>query len=400
MTTPSYSALSKHWGLNESIVYLNHGSFGATPSAVLQKQQQLQLEMEAEAIEFFIDKMPDLLSNSKKALADFVGTSPNNIVFVQNTTTGVNTILNSLPAKEGDEWLTTNHGYGACVHALKHYAHKNKCKVNVATIHYPVLDEKNILEAIENSITPKTTVALIDYITSASAIIFPIKKIINLLQSKGIKVIVDAAHAPGMIDFNIDVLQPDFFVANCHKWICSPKGSALLYVAPQHQADVNPLVISHYNDMAEGTAAHWSNQFMWDATHDYSAYIGVKDAIDYMPTLVNGGWDAIKKHNHELVWKAANNIANALGVQLPAPQEMIGSICNIPMPNGQAPSKKFHSNVALKDVLFKKYKIEVPIFMFPIAPTQWLRISAQLYNTKEQYEYLLECLEEEGITKK
>ncbi len=395
MHLPNYNPLVQHWSLNKKIVYLNHGSFGATPTKVLEAQHQLQLENEAEAIEFYIDKLPDLLHTSKAALANFIGTSTNNIVFVQNTTTGVNTILNSLTPNEGEDWLTTNHAYGACVHAYKHFANKHNCRVITAHIDYPITSEDAILESIEKSITPKTTIALIDYITSASAIILPIKKIITLLHSKGIKVIIDAAHAPGMIDFNLDELQPDFFVANCHKWICSPKGSAFMYVAPQHQQLIHPLVISHYNDTNIDGADHWSNQFMWDGTHDYSAYICVKNALEYMPTLIQGGWEGIKKHSHELVWAAANKIASTLQVQLPAPEHMVGSICNIPMPDGIAASRKFHSNVALKDALFHKCQIEVPVFMFPAAPTQWLRISAQLYNSMEQYDYLLDCLKKE-----
>ncbi len=395
MQLPNYNSLVNNWSLNQEIVYLNHGSFGATPSKVLQKQNQLQLEMEAEAVQFFIDKLPNLINESKLALANFVGTNTNNIVFTPNTTTGVNTILHSIVGKPGDAWLTTNHAYGACANAFKHFAKNQQCTVVTANIDYPIINEDAIIEAIEKSITPKTTIALIDFVTSASAIILPIKKIINLLQSKGIQVIIDAAHAPGMVDFNIDELQPDYFIANCHKWICSPKGSAFIYVAPQHQANIHPLVISHYNDMAPNTAAHWSNQFMWDGTHDYSAYICIKDALETMPTFINDGWENIKKQNHELVWQAAAKIANKLQVNLPAPKEMIGSICNIPMPNGEAPLQKFHSNVALKDKLFRLYNIEVPVFMFPNAPTQWLRISAQLYNSMEQYDYLLECLKEE-----
>jgi isopenicillin-N epimerase len=397
MTLPDYSPLAKHWKLDPGIVYLNHGSFGATPTAVLEKQYRLQMETEAEAVRFFIDRLPGLYQISKKALAGFTGTDPNNLVFVQNTTTGVNTVLKSMRGVAGDEWLTTSHAYGACVHAFRHYAAQNKCTVTVAAVDYPVQNEHDIVAGIEKTITAKTTIALIDYITSASAVIFPVKKIVELLQSRGIKVIVDAAHAPGMVDFHIDTLQPDFFIANCHKWICSPKGSAFLYVAPQHQHLVEPLVISHYNDMAEGTAAHWSNQFFWDGTHDFSAYVCVKDALEFMPSLVAGGWQGIKKQNHELVWQAAEKIAGALQVSLPAPKEMIGSICNIPMPDGNPSERKFHSNVSLKNMLYQKYRIEVPVMVFPASPKQWLRISAQLYNSLDQYDYLLDCLKAEGI---
>jgi isopenicillin-N epimerase len=394
---PNYSRLAKHWKLDQGIVYLNHGSFGATPTVIIEKQQQLQMETEAEAVRFFIDRLPERYQASKTALAGFTGTHPNNIVFVQNTTTGVNTILNSITAAAGDEWLTTSHAYGACAHAFRHFAGKNKCTVTVAPIAYPVLDENEIVSAIERTITPKTTLALIDFITSASALIFPLKKILDLLQTRGIRVIVDAAHAPGMVEVNIGALQPDFFVANCHKWICSPKGSAFLYVDPRHQHLINPLVISHYNDMAEGTEAHWSNQFLWDGTHDFSPYLCVKDTLEFMPSLVNGGWQEIRQHNHELVWQAASKIAAAFNKPLPAPKAMIGSICNIPMPDGSSAVRKFHSNLPLKDCLFQKYHIEVPVMAFPAAPKQWLRISAQLYNSMEQYDYLLDCLKAEGV---
>lgn len=392
---PSYSPLIKHWGIPENVVYLNHGSFGATPISVLERQLSIQRGCEAQAIDFFVEKLQGLIDESKNALAPFIGTSSNNFVFVHNTTEGVNTILNSFPANEGDEWLITNHNYGACVNALKHYAKLKKCGVVSAAIPYPVNNEQEIIDAIEKSVTPNTKLALIDYITSASAIIFPIREIINLLHAKGIKVIIDAAHAPGMVAFNIDELKPDFFVANCHKWICSPKGSAFMYVAPEHKQNIFPLVISHYNDSAEGTGAHWANQFMFSGTQDYSPFICVKDALEQMPVIAANNWDFIREQNHHLVYKAATKIADELGVALPAPESMIGSICNIPMPDGEKPEKSFNTNTVLKKKLLEKYKIEVPVFIFPQAPNQWLRISAQLYNSMEQYDYLLDCLKKE-----
>jgi isopenicillin-N epimerase len=391
---PAQNQFAPYWSIDPSVIYLNHGSFGATPTFVLKAQRKVQEAMEAEAIDFFVKDLVHHIDESKNVLASFVGTSAHNIVFTANTTTGVNTIFNNLPCKTGDEWLLTNHNYGACINAAKHYASKNGCIINVANIPYPLQSDDEIISAIEAAITPKTTIALIDYITSATATIFPVVDIIKLLHSKNIKVIIDAAHAPGMVPFHLDNLQADYFVANCHKWICSPKGSAFIYVAPQHQHHVAPLVISHLNDTAVDTPAHWSNQFIFDGTHDYSAYVVVKDAIQYMPTLLDGGWSSIMKTNHNLVWQGANAIANAMQVQLPTPEHMVGSICNIPMPDGEIPAKKFNSITILKKTLRETYNIEVPIFNYPAAPQQWLRISAQLYNTIEQYEYLIGCLRE------
>lgn len=392
---PPYSSLAENWALDASIVYLNHGSFGATPKRVLEKQAAIQKLCEYEAIDFFVEKLQGLVDESKQYLAEFVGTDTNNIVFVNNTTEGVNTILNSITTHAGDEWLITNHNYGACINALKHYAKRNSCKVNIANIPYPVFSPQEIIDSVCNAITPNTKLALIDYVTSASAIIFPVKEIIQLLKAKGIKVLIDAAHAPGMIDFNIEKLQPDFFVANCHKWICSPKGSAFMYVAPEHQSQIFPLVISHFNDSALGSKAHWANQFMFSGTRDYSAFISVKDALQIMPEIAETDWDGIRARNHELVWLAANKIAGVFGLELPCKEEMVGTICNIPMPDGQKPERSFNTNTRLKKDLMEKYRIEVPIFIFPNAPKQWLRISAQLYNSMEQYDYLINCLKKE-----
>jgi len=236
------------------------------------------------------------------------------------------------------------------------------------------------------------SIALIDYITSASALIFPIKKIIEILHRKNIQVIVDAAHAPGMIDFNIDELDADYFIANCHKWICSPKGSAFVYVNPRHQENFKPIYYSFFNDWEIDTPYHWSNQFIWEGTRDYSPYLSVKDALDYLPTIVDGKWNTIKSHNRNLVYNTATMIADKLSVSLTAPKEMLGSIINIPMPMDIVPRIKFNYYTDLKSQLFDKYKIEVPCMLFPAAPNQYLRISAQLYNSMEQYEYLADCL--------
>jgi isopenicillin-N epimerase len=388
-----YSPYINHWQLNQEITYLNHGSFGATPLEVLAKQQYYRDETEKEAVDFFLHKMPALLSNSKKSLAGFVGANADNIVFVQNTTTGVNCILNSLPSKEGDEWLTLNIAYGACVNALGHYAKKKKCTIVTAEIPYPVYDNTAILDAIEKAITPNTTFALIDYITSSTGFILPIQEIISLLQSKNIMVLVDGAHAPGMVHLSLEKMKPDFFVGNCHKWICSPKGSALMYVAPQHQAIITPLIISHQVNETVGTTAYWSSQFEWDGTHDYSQYLCVKEAIAFFDKLI--GWENTRKHNHDLVWEAGNLIAEKLNVTLPVSENMVGSLLNIPLPDCDAVTMKYHTSLEFKKMLFEKYKIEVPIFNFPKAPKQWLRISAQLYNSIEQYAYLAECLRAE-----
>lgn len=391
MNIPNPSPLSTEWSLDSELVFLNHGSFGATPNYVLDRQRDYIRSLESSPVEFSVRTMYPLYYEAKKSLAEFVGTSENNIYFVPNTTIGVNHVLHNI-RDEKKNWLATNHNYGACIHAIEKIAGLKNCQVIKAEIPYPIDSKSTILEHIENAILPNTTLALIDFISSATAIIFPIREIIQLLHSKNIKVIIDAAHAPGMVDFNLDDLDADYFIANCHKWICSPKGSAFVYVNPKHQTDFKPVFYSFYNDWDTDNSRHWSNQFIWEGTKDYSAYFAVKDSLEFMPSLMEGGWNSIKKHNRDLALKGAKYIADKLEVSLPAPDFMLGSIINIPLPDDRIPSIKFNYFSSIKNELFDKYKIEVPTMFFPQAPQQYVRISAQLYNSMEQYEYLADSL--------
>jgi isopenicillin-N epimerase len=391
MSFPNYSSYGQYWSLQKNKVYLNHGSFGATPTAVTNVQKQFIDKLEQEPVAFMIDELPSLIKSAKESLGNFLNISPNNFVFVNNTTTGVNLILKNYTGTN-EHWITTNHAYGACAHALNFYAKKNNCTISVAQLPFPTTTADEVVQNILDAVQPNTRLALIDFTTSASGLILPIKKIVEALQKRGVLVIVDAAHATGMVEYNITDLQPDFFISNLHKWLCTPKGSAFVYVSPKHQHWVHPLVISHLNDRNTGEPEHWSNQFEWDATHDYSAYCCIPFTIEYMQKLYPGGWPAIMEHNHQLAWGMGNFIANELGVALPVKQNEIGSMVNIPMPKGETPSRAFHFNNELKNKLFYDYNIEVPVFFFPKAPTQWLRISAQIYNSTEQYQYLVACL--------
>lgn len=393
-TWPEYDPMVQHWLLNREIVYLNHGSFGATPVKILEKQSEYRGRMELEPVDFFVNQWPVLMDQSKRKLAEFVHAEPDDMVFVQNSTTAVNQILTGFPFKSGDEWLVSSHAYGACMEAMKHYCSRNGIVLKTAMIPFPVENDDQILDAIGKEITEHTRLALIDHVSSPTGMIFPVEKIIEMLRIKGIMTLVDGAHAPGMLALDLAKLDPDFYVANCHKWICAPKGSAFMYVKTDWKELIKPLIISHFNDTDLGGNAHWGNQFMWDGTHDFSAYLCVGDTLEYLEGLHEDGWSGIRKANHELVWQAGKFIAERLGFDLPLEEKYIGSLLTLPMPDGEEGFPKFNETPPLKKLLYDKYRIQVPVFMFPKAPRQWLRISAQLYNNMEQYEYLADCLGE------
>ncbi|CAN5224675.1 aminotransferase class V-fold PLP-dependent enzyme [soil metagenome] len=391
MITSHFSNQIKHWSLDQSYTFLNHGSFGATPTIVLTEQRKFQDLMEAEPVSFSIRELEPLWDNARKITAEFLGTKGENIVFMKNTTMGVNTVFHSLELKEGDEILSHDHAYGACINTIKYYAEKNKYHLRIATIPFPIKSEDDVINALVKEITPKTKLLFLDHITSATGLIFPVKKITEIFKAKGIDVFIDGAHAPGIIDLNIEDIGADYYVGNAHKWICSPKGSAVLYVHPAKQKNIMPLQISHLYDKSNA----WAKKFFWPGTDDYTSYISVPKAIEFMGSIFPGGWDELRNNNRELVLKGRKLIAEKLETELPAPENMIGHIANILIGKTSLPPYGFNYIHPIQETLFSKYKIEVPVFTFKKDdPKAWVRISAQAYNDISQYEYLADAIKE------
>ena len=393
---PPFSNHSKHWALDPATVFLNHGSFGATPVEVLNKQATLRDQMESEPVRFMIRELEPLWWEAKSILGKFVGADPNHIVFVRNATMGVNTIIHSLQFNEGDEILTTNHIYGACLHTLNEYAKIKKFKVVIAEVPFPIADEEAVIAALRSKKTSKTKLVLIDHITSATGLIFPVEKIVRQFEAEGIEVLVDGAHAPGFLDLNLDDLAASYYVGNCHKWICSPKGSALLFVRPDKQNKIMPLQFSHVYDKKVDEKSKWSASFFWPGTDDCTAYLSIPFAIDFMGNLM-GSWSALQTYNRELCLSARQLIAARLETALPAPAAMIGNLSNILISPVNHPYEgPYFNNIhPIQEKLFQDYKIEVPIFALPFSTrANWLRIAVQAYNSLEQYEYLADALYE------
>lgn len=390
---PPYSIHEKHWNHDKNIVFLNHGSFGSCPNAILDLQTQIRTRTELDPIRELVSNFESNYNENKIALAQFVSCNPNDLVLMKNTTSGANTILNSLTFNEGDEILTHSHAYGACINVLKHYAEKKNCKLVIAEIPFPISSEDEIFTAILNLVSTKTKFVLLDHVTSATGIIFPVEKLTKEIESRGIEVLIDGAHAPGMIDLNIDSLGASYYIGNCHKWVCSPRGSALLHVRKDKQSKIHPLQISHYNDLHEGTDAHWSAQFVWPGTDDYSTYLLLKDSIHYMENIF-GSWEALRKQNRTLCLEARKMICEKLNIEIPTPDSMIGHLASMPVQyNAKAPDKFFNMNTSLKLQLMDEYKIQIPVFYFDKKnPKLLLRISVQAYNSMEQFEYLSECM--------
>jgi len=384
------------WGLQKDIIFFNHGSFGSCPKPILQYQDKLRAQMESQPVQFFVRDYEKMLDEARICMAQFVDADPNCLVFVPNVTYGVNCVFNSLEFHPGDEILITNHEYNACKNIAEYTAQKTGAKTVVAKIPFPLNSQEEIFHSIMSNVTTKTRAVLIDHITSPTALIFPIEKILCELKKKEIPLVIDGSHAPGMLPLSIKKLDPDFYTANCHKWLCSPKGAGFLYVNKKWINKIRPITISHGANTQRTDRSRFLIEFGWTGTDDPTPYFCIPEVIKYFNSIVNNGWDTIMKRNHSLAIAAREIICNALDIKTPAPAEIIGSMATIPMWDSvnYNPSPNPLYMDALQTFLWENYKIEVPIMPWENYPKRVLRISAQIYNSLPQYEKLAKILKD------
>ncbi len=383
---PKPSGFIRHWQLDSGITFLNHGSFGACPIAVLAKQQEWRDRLERQPLQFLGADIEPLLDQARAELAQFVGTAPDDLVFVPNATTGVNAVLRSLTFQPGDELLTTNQEYNACRNALNFVAERSGATVVVAEIPFPLESPQQIVDAVLAKVSDRTRLALLDHVVSQTGLIFPLADLIPPLTQRGIEVLIDGAHAPGMVPLNLATLGATYYTGNCHKWLCSPKGAAFLYVQRDRQPQIRPLTISHGANAQRPERSRFWLEFDWMGTDDPTAYLSVPAAIQFMGALLPGGWPALMAHNHDLAIAGRQILCKALQIAPPCPAEMLGALAVLQLPDGDWRS--------LHDQLLATANIEVPIIPWTPPQGRLLRISAQLYNHISQYEYLATCLQQ------
>lgn len=393
MINNGYSDAADFWMLDKNIIFLNHGSFGACPVPVLDKQLNFRKRLESEPLRFFLREYEKDFIQAQSVLAGFTGCSPDDLVFVQNATQGVNTVLKSLDLKKGDEILFTNQIYPACRNTILFLNYSGGVSYSEVKINLPVTDTEEIINQISESINENTRIALIDHISSLPGMIFPVKEITGELQRRGIEVLIDGAHAPGMIPLNISGINPDYYTGNCHKWMCTPKGSAFLYVRKDRQEKIHPLVTSRINAENGVYKNDFQLEFSWQGTVDPTAVLTIPFAIEFLNSLDENGIDGLMKRNSKLVFNAAKMICEEFEIPMLYPEEMTGSIYGIPFFQDDV---IFESSVnqrsRLQETLFSDYNIEVMVSYREKPPDRLLRISAQAYNSPVQYEYLLSSL--------
>ncbi|AFZ21894.1 aminotransferase class V-fold PLP-dependent enzyme [Allocoleopsis franciscana] len=389
------SDFQQFWSLDPSVTFLNHGSYGACPVPVRRAQQRFREQLERQPLRFFMREFEALLDASRRSLAAFVGAQPDELVFVPNATTGVNAVLRSLSFNSGDELLTTNQEYNACRNALDFIASRTGATVVIATIPFPLESPDQVIEAVIERVSAKTRLALLDHVTSKTGLIFPIQQLVHELAARGVDTLVDGAHAPGMVSLNLHEIGATYYTGNCHKWLCAPKGAGFLYVRGDRQSTIRPLTISHGANSPRTDKSRFQLEFDWMGTDDPTAYLCVPEAIEFLGSLLPGGWTQLMENNRAKALWARQVLCEALGVSPPCPDEMIGSMAVVPLPYelfGYEQAGQVREWPILQDLLCDRFNIEVPVIPWTTPFQQMVRISAQLYNTPEQYHTLAEAL--------
>ncbi len=367
--------------LDENITFLNHGSFGACPKPIFEEFQRLQLELEADPVYFIQKKLPVYLKEAKKPLAKFIGCDEQDFFFTPNPTFAVNTIMRSLNLQAGDEILATNHEYGAMDRTWHFYCEKSDAKYIRQEISTPIISKEQIIEEFWKGYTSNTKVVFLNQISSSTALIFPVKEICDKAQQLGLITIVDGAHVPGHIDLSIAELNPDFYTGTLHKWMLAPKGSSFLYVKKEFQADVDPLVVSWgYESLAPS-----ESQFL-----DYHEYQGTQDVSQYLCTpkvisfLDENNWKEKSDACRKIVLDNYQRFCDLVGTQpiCPISEEFLGQMASIPI--------RTEKPMELKELLYSKYKIQIPIM--PLNGNVYMRYSINAYNSQDDLEVLYQAI--------
>jgi len=368
------------WPLPAGLTYLNHGGYGLTPKAVLRVQSRLKAEMERDPARFVDEPIlePRLFA-AREAAAEALGARVDDLVFVENATTGVNAVLQSMALPAGAEILILDHTYPAVRNAIRHKLASVGGRLVEVALPWPIASDDEIVAAVERSLTPRTALAVFDVIASHTATVFPVERLTALTRAHNVPVLIDAAHAPGQVPLNLPALGADWVTGNLHKWYFAPRGCAVLWARSERQGGLHPTVVSH--GYGSGIAA----EFNWTGTRDLTAWLSAPAGIAFHNGL---GGRALMERNRGLAAEAALMLVDAWQTEIAGLPEQRAAMASIRVPKAPAELGRL-----LHDRLLDKHRIQVPFFT--IKGTLWLRISAQAYNQMPDYERLAEAVLEE-----
>lgn len=388
MSDPAFEGV---WALEPGLDFLNHGSYGACPRPLLRAQDSFRARLEWDPVQFFSSDFAPLWQKARDAAAALVGAPAENVALVRNATVGINAALATVPLSPGDEILLNSHEYPACIQAARFWAERSGASVRIPSLPWPVEDPQQITQSLVDEMGSRTRVVVISWITSPTALVLPIRDIVDACRKRGVVSIVDAAHAPGQVAMDLAALGPDFCAGNFHKWCCTPKGCAFFYASPRWREQTRPLVISYGASapVPEGLS-RFDLEFAWTGTDDPTPWLVLPQAIEWFGATHPEGLPGRMQANRDLAREARAILLEALGTRAPAPESMLAAMASVPIPDGPGPPSP-RTQSRLQQAL-RADGIQVPVSTWPAPPRRLLRISAQAYNHRDQYVRLAESL--------
>lgn len=382
-------AMREHWVLDPECTYLNHGTVGAPPRRVLERQQALRDEMERQPARFILRELAgqqlapwrteSRIREAARSVAGFLGSRSEDLVFVPNVTTGLNAVLRSIPFAPGDEIVMPDLAYGATTLAAGFAARERGATVRVVEMPYPVRDPADIVEAMTSALTARTKLAVVDHITSLTALVLPVAAIVAACHARGVPVLVDGAHAPGSLALDIPSIGADWYVANLHKWAHAPRACGILWAAPDRQRDLHHPVVSW--GFGEGFHA----EFEWIATSDPTSCLAAPEGI---ALLREWGFDAVLDYMHNLAWEAARALTDCWQTTVETPRAMVGAMVTVPLPEAAGATDSDAARLRLALLVHDRIEVQLHAWRGRL----WVRVSAQIYNERSDIVRLAEAV--------
>lgn len=365
--------------LDPTVTFLNHGSFGACPRPVFDEYQRWQRELERQPVEFIGRRFNKLMRAARQALAGYVGTAADNLVYVPNATVALNIAARSLKLQPGDEILTTDHEYGAIERMWRFVCAQSGARLVTQPIPLPLTTPEAFSEALWAGVTPRTRVLCLSHITSPTALIFPVAAVCRRAREAGLLTLVDGAHAVGQLPLDLDSLGADVYTSNCHKWLCAPKGSAFLHARPEIQPLIEPLVVSWGYEAEAPGPSRFIDEQEYTGTRDFAAYLATPAAIEF---ICVHDWDRVRAECHALAVEAQQRLATLTGLAPFSGPEHSAQMVAAPLPECDV--------AQLKARLYDEHRIEVPVYRWQGRPV--IRVSVQAYNTRAHIDRLIDAL--------
>ncbi len=378
------------WSLPADVTYLNHGSFGPSPRAVRQARQQWTEQLEQQPMDFFVRRMEPLLDDASQTMGDFVGADGQDLVFVDNSTTAMNIVADSIGLQPDDEVLLTDHEYGAVMRIWRRVCKRAGANVVVQRLPFPLSSIDETVDAFFAGVSPRTKLIVVSHITSPTSTILPVQQICERAKTLGIPVCVDGPHALAMLPLNLRQMGCDYYAVSCHKWLCGPFGSGFLYVRRRQQQSLQPTVMS-WGRSVSGRSAGWKDEFEWIGTRDPAAFLATSAAIEFLQSY---GLDKFRQQTHELAQYARQRIVEFTGLEphIPDSPKWYGSMISVPLPNSDGPATKPNEPDPLQVLLWTKYKIEIPVIHWH--GRRFIRVSCHIYNRPADIDRLVDALRE------